>query len=118
MSFLADPPMLVACGAASQLLPSEGQRKAARVAVLGIFLGTSISLYANGRSTRWLARLCRAESGRDWMLNSGVTRFEHEQPPVAVHALAVALFAAYPWWYRLGVHLGARFGSTAGHTRS
>lgn len=113
MSFLIDPPMLLACGAASNLLPGERQRRAARAGVLAAFLGTSISLYLNGRSTRWLARLCRAQSGRDWMLNSGVTRFEHEHPPAAVHVLAVALFTAYPWWYRFGARLGRPLGRYA-----
>ena len=40
------------------------------------------------------------------MINSGVTRFEHRNPKPAVHAAAIALFAAYPWWYRLGARLG------------
>ena len=106
MSFLVDPPMLVACGAAANLLPDERSRKLAERAVLATFVVTSASLYVNARWPRRLWELCRAESGRDWMINSGVTRFEHRNPKPAVHVAAVALFAAYPWWYRLGARLG------------
>lgn len=108
MSFLVDPPMLVAFGAASSLLPDERSRKAAERVVLVTFLGTSIGLYLNARPTRWLWELCRAESGRDWMLNSGVTHFEHRRSRPGVHVLAAALFAIYPFWYRLGARLAAR----------
>ncbi len=97
--------MLIACGAASNLLPDERSRKAVRGAVLATFLGTSIALYLNAPWTRWLWRLCRAESGRDWMINSGVTRFEHKSPGPAVHVAAVGLFVVYPLWYRLGERL-------------
>ena len=102
MSFLADPPMLVAAGAASSLLPDERSRKVAEWAVVATFVVTSASLYVNAGWTRWLWELCRAESGRDWMINSGVTHFEHERPKPAVHVLGLALFAAYPVWFRLG----------------
>lgn len=105
MSFLVDPPLLVACGAAANLLPDERSRKLAKRAVLATFLGTSISLYLNASWTRRLWELCRAGSGRDWMLNSGVTHLEHEHPAPAVHIAAAALFAAYPLWYRLGTRL-------------
>lgn len=105
MSFLADPPMLVVCGAVSNLLPDEASQKVVQRAVLLTFLGTSIALYLNSPLTRWLWRLCRAESGRDWMINSGVTRFEHESPKSVVHVAAVGLFALYPLWYRLGARL-------------
>ena len=106
MSFLVDPPMLVACGAAANLLPDERTRQVAERAVLATFVVTSASLYVNARWPRRLWELCRAESGRDWMINSGVTHFEHERPKPTVHVLAVALFAAYPYWYRLGARLG------------
>ena len=108
MSFLADPPMLVACGAAASLLPDERSQKIAERAVVATFVVTSVSLYVNARWPRRLWELCRAESGRDWMINSGVTRFEHRQPKPAVHALAAVLFAAYPWWFRLGTKLAMR----------
>lgn len=108
MSFLVDPPLLIACGAASNLLPDEKSRKVAQRAVLATFLGTSIALYLNAPVTRRLWELCRAESGRDWMLNSGVTHVEHKSPRPGVHLAAAALFAIYPLWYRVGTHLVPR----------
>ena len=47
MSFLADPPMLVACGAAASLLPDERSQKIAERAVVATFVVTSVSLYVN-----------------------------------------------------------------------
>lgn len=107
MSFLVDPPLLVAAGAASNRIGSPTARRAAEPIVLAAFLTASISLYANASWTRPLWRVCRAESGRDWMLNSGVTRFEHRHPRAGVHLIAAALFALYPAWYRLGTLLRA-----------
>ncbi|MHB8671621.1 MAG: hypothetical protein ACYDAD_13865 [Acidimicrobiales bacterium] len=118
MSFLVDPPLLVAGGAAaSRLVRDERSRTRVERAVLAVFLGTSISLYLNARWTRWLWRLCGAESGRDWMLNSGVAHFEHRAPRPAVHAAAAVLFATYPSWYRLGGRLGGRRGRGPGPHR-
>lgn len=109
MSFLIDPPLLAAGGAvAARLARDERQLRAVEAATLGVFLGTSISLYCNAPWTNWLARACRAESGRDWMLNSGITHFEHKRPRPAVHLLAAALFATYPLWFRLGTRFGSR----------
>lgn len=114
MSFLIDPPLLVATGAATaRLAGDERRRRVAEWATLGIFLGTSVSLYCNAPWTNWLARACRAESGRDWMLNSGLTRFEHRRPRPAVHVLAAALFATYPVWFRVGTRLGRRTAAPA-----
>ena len=39
---------------------------------MAVFWGVSIPLYLNRRWTRPLWRACRARSGRDWMINSGV----------------------------------------------
>lgn len=105
MSFLADPPLLVAAGAASRRLRSRRAQRAAETVTVAVFVGTSISLYRNAAWTRPLWKLCRAESGRDWMLNSGLTHFEHRHPGPVVHLLAAALFAAYPAWYRLGTRI-------------
>jgi hypothetical protein len=112
-SFLLDPPMLVGSGWLATRLTAglRGRRRrqaqrALEFATVGGFVVTSASLYLNLGWTRWIWELCRAESGRDWMLNSGVFRFEHERPSRRVHVVSAAILATYPLWYRLGVRLG------------
>lgn len=108
MSFLADPPMLVASGVGiARLAPDEHSARVAERAVLAAFLVTSIGLYVEAPFTRWLWRLCRARSGRDWMLNSGVFSFDETAAGWGTHALAAAIFATYPLWVRVGRRLGA-----------
>jgi hypothetical protein len=51
--------------------------------------------------------MVRAESGSDWMLNSGVFSFEHERPSARVHTLSAAILATYPLWFQAGVKAGA-----------
>ena len=103
MSFLVDPPLLVASGAIIETVaPDEPTARRLEGAVLATFVVTSVSLYANARWTRWLAKLCRAQSGRDWMLNSGVFHFDHEDAGLPTHVLSAAIFATYPLWIRLG----------------
>ena len=103
MSFLVDPPLLVLSGAAiERLAPDEHTKGRAGTAVLGTFLVTSGALYANAGWIRWFWRACRAETGRDWMLNSGVFRFDHERASGRTHAVSAALFATYPAWLWLG----------------
>ena len=78
MSFLIDPPWLYANGRAlAKLAPEHGPELGA--ATVGAFWAVSISLYANRRWTRPIWKLCRARDGRDWMLNSGVFRFDGAQ---------------------------------------
>lgn len=110
MSFLLDPPALVVSGAvaAGAGVPPH-VRRLLRRGTVAVFVGTSAALYLNAAWTRPLVRLFRARSGRDWMINSGVTRFEHERPRRIVHLAAVAMFATYPRWYRLGERFGSRF---------
>jgi hypothetical protein len=71
------------------------------------FWGTSVSLYLDRAWTRPIWKACRARSGRDWMLNSGVFGFRYEHPSTATHAISAALFASYPVWLWLG-HRHAR----------
>ena len=107
MSFLIDPPWLYANGRAyAKLAPEHG--RALGAATIGAFWAVSISLYANRRWTRPIAALCRAEDGRDWMLNSGVFRFDHRRPGRATHVVSAALFASYPLWLWLGWRDGRR----------
>ena len=62
----------------------------------------SISLYLNRPWTRPIWERCRAEDGRDWMLNSGLFRIDHRRAGWRVHAAAALLFATYPWCLWLG----------------
>ena len=104
MSFLIDPPWLYATGQLyGRALPER--TPAARVlerATAGVFLATSISLYLNRPWTRPIWKACKAQDGRDWMLNSGVFRFDHRRAGARTHAVAALLFATYPLWLRLG----------------
>lgn len=108
MSFLVDPPLLVAAGAAiERAVGRERTKRRLAVAVLALFLGTSISLWRNAPWTDRLARACGAESGRDWMINSGVLHLEHDEVTARTQALAALLFATYPLWLRLGRRLSS-----------
>jgi hypothetical protein len=107
VSFLIDPPWLYANGRAyAKLAPEHGTALGA--ATIAAFWAVSISLYGNQRWTRPIWRLCRAEDGRDWMLNSGVFRFDHRNSGPVTHATAAALFASYPLWLWLGWRDGRR----------
>jgi hypothetical protein len=104
MSFLIDPPWLYATGQLyGRALPQR--TPTARLlerATAGTFLVTSISLYLNRPWTRPIWKACKAKDGRDWMLNSGVFRFDHRRVGARTHAVAALLFATYPLWLRLG----------------
>jgi hypothetical protein len=110
MSFLIDPPWLYATGRAYGRLMPE-QTPAARAvsrATLGVFLATSISLYFDRPWTRPISRLCRADDGRDWMLNSGVLRLDHRHVSRRTHIVSALIFATYPLWLMLGEQRGRR----------
>lgn len=114
MSFLLDPPLLVAAGAAIEhFTPDERTADRLEAGVTGVFIGVSSGLYANHPSTRWLWELCRAETGRDWMLNSGVFRFRHADVGWRTHLLSAAIFATYPLWPRLGRKLARNASASA-----
>ena len=80
MSFLIDPALLYSSGRTyGQLTRSTPHAKrdaAFGAATMALFWGVSIPLYLDQRWTRPIWRACRARSGRDWMLNSGVTRLD------------------------------------------
>jgi hypothetical protein len=106
MSFLIDPPWLYANGRALAATQSPQQRDRLAAATLGVFLVTSISLYLDKGWTKPIWRLCRARSGRDWMLNSGVFRMNPEAAGTPTHLASGALFATYPLWLWLGLRHG------------
>lgn len=107
MSFLIDPPWLYANGRALARLPEERARPLGR-ATVAIFVVTSVSLYLNRRWTRPIWRMCRAENGRDWMLNSGLLHFDHRNAGPRTHAVSALLFATYPYWLWRGYRDGRR----------
>ena len=106
MSFLIDPPWLYATGRAYGATAPEhlqGRNAAALgAATMAGFWGTSVSLYLDKRWTAPIWRACRARSGRDWMLNSGVFRFDADRAGPRTHAVSALLFASYPLWLWLG----------------
>jgi hypothetical protein len=65
-------------------------------------------MYLNRPWTRAIAKACRADDGRDWMLNSGVLDIDHERAGPRTHAIAAGLFAAYPLCHWLGYKHGRR----------
>ncbi len=122
-SFLIDPPWLVSLGflygkVTDKLIKEEDKKAKVRkfldVSTIGMFYVTSISLYFNKEWTRWLWEMCKAESGRDWMINSGVFHFDHENVTPLGHAICASLFAIYPLALKLGYKLAAPKGCQCG----
>jgi hypothetical protein len=109
VSFLIDPPWLYANGRAiAAATPDDRAAAALGAATMGVFWGVSVPLYLNARWTRPIWRACRARSGRDWMMNSGVLRLDHRRPTGRTHAVSAAIFATYPLWLWLGYRHGRR----------
>ncbi len=108
MSFLIDPPWLYANGRAiAAATPAEAHKPLA-AATTPVSWGVSIPLYLDARWTRPIWRACRADSGRDWMLNSGLLHLEHRRPPRSTHVISALIFATYPLWLALGLRHGDR----------
>jgi hypothetical protein len=111
MSFLIDPPLLYASGRAYAELTDEPRHDSLiGAATMALFWGVSVSLYLDRRWTKPIWRLCRARSGRDWMLNSGVLRLDPAHPTRRTHAVSAAIFASYPLWLALGIRAGRHGG--------
>ena len=106
MSFLFDPPMLVAAGVLIERTLPEDQRDVAEAATLGVFFGGSFGLYHNVPGLGLLWRPFRAVNGRDFMWNSGVFNVDTTKIGAPMHALAGGLFATYPFFLKLGRRLG------------
>lgn len=103
MSFLADPPLLFTTGAAVEAVVPDAKAKKVLGAVVVVgFVGFSVGLYLEKPWTAWLWKMVGARSGRDWMINSGVTHFEYDDPSIGTHLLSGAIFATYPAWFHLG----------------
>jgi hypothetical protein len=107
MSFVIDPPLLVASGAAIEAATGEDEETARRLrgAVTALFVGVSLALYANVPGLGRIWRPFGARSGREFMLTSGLARIDERRIGPARHAAALSLFALYPLWARLGAAL-------------
>lgn len=108
MSFLIDPALLYAGGRVYRAATDDRAADPLRDAVVGtatmaLFWGVSIGLYRDQRWTKPIWKLCRARSGRDWMLNSGVLRIDETRVGTATHLISAAIFATYPLWLGLGM---------------
>ncbi|MEE2854327.1 MAG: hypothetical protein VX424_16950 [Actinomycetota bacterium] len=109
MSFLLDPPLLMASGALIERHVPPDRRDVAEAAVLGIFFGGSFGLYHDVPGLGLLWRPFRARNGRDFMWNSGVFGVDTAKAGWPLHAAAAAIFATYP----LFIKIGRRFGLLA-----
>ncbi len=104
MSFLLDPPLLVAAGAVTEKATGGNDRQvrlARRIAVTS-FVGISAALYANAGPVvdRWPT--LGAGSGREFMLTSGLAPVDESRLGVRHHIAALSLFLLYPLWFELG----------------
>lgn len=115
VSFLLDPPLLIASGAAIERLDcSEQTARRLRAGTLAVFIGVSAGMYANLPGLGRLWQPFGARSGREFMLTSGLARIDDRAITPARHLAALSLFAAYPLWLALGRSLGARGQSERG----
>lgn len=121
MSFLLDPPLLVATGAAiERLCPDARRARRLGAASVAAFVGVSTLLYVRAPvpGLGLLPRAFGAADGRDFMLGSGVRSFAGHQAGPRTHAAAAAIFASYPGWLALGRRLARReLRSAAGRAR-
>ncbi len=112
-SFLLDPLLLFLTGlGVSWLLARQPVRvrpavmQGTVVVTLIVYWGTSVSLYFDLAWTRWLWEMCGAETGRDWMLNSGIFHFDYRHPGWPTHLISLLIFTTYPFWLLAGLALG------------
>jgi hypothetical protein len=110
VSFLIDPPWLYANGRAYGAITRQSPDQKRDALFLGgtmaAFWGVSGALYLEQPWTKPLWRLCRASSGRDWMLNSGVLRIDARRSGTATHVASALIFATYPYWLWRGLRAG------------
>lgn len=107
MSFVIDPPLLVASGAAIEAAVGEDEAAGRRLrgGVVALFIGVSLALYANAPGLARLWRPFGSRSGREFMLTSGLARIDERSISPRQHAAVLSLFALYPLWARLGAAL-------------
>lgn len=113
MSFLYDPPLLTAAGAAGGALLDDSVETPATAGITALFWGVSVPLWYDVSWIRWFARIWGVESGREFMLNSGrigfgLLRFDASKKSLRRDLVAMAVLLSYPLWFRLGWVLGRK----------
>jgi hypothetical protein len=105
VSFLIDPPLLVASGAA--YAKADGPRPAlAGAAAIALFWTVGAAFLRDLAPTRPVSRLFGSRDGQDFMINSGVLRIGYRPAAARTHAASIAALATYPLWLWLGWMLG------------
>ena len=107
MSFLIDGPWLYANGRVMSHLPERAQRPLA-AATIATFWSAGIATYLDKPWMRWLWKPFPSRDGRDFMINSGVLKLDHERDRRAADRISAAVFATYPLWLWLGLRHGRR----------
>jgi hypothetical protein len=112
MSFLLDPPLLVAAGVAIERLVDDGEvADRAALATLTGFLGVSVPLWLDARTPvlRPIWRPFGTSGPREFMVTSGVLPLSvPERLRPRHHLIAATVFATYPLALALGRRLGRR----------
>ncbi len=125
MSFLLDPVLLVLCGAVIVWIRNRWlyrvsihATKVLGVVAVVLFWIVAGSLYLNLGWFDWLWLWTGwAMNGRDFMINSGVFKFEYINTAGLIDGIAFVLFLVYPLWLYLGVRMGyLLFGQHEGQT--
>jgi hypothetical protein len=105
MSFLIDPPLLVASGAA--YAKAGGPRPAAAgAATIAVFWAAAAAFFRDLGPTRPVTRLFGSRDGQDFMINSGVLAIPYRPRSRRTWAGALLALATYPLWLWLGWTLG------------
>lgn len=115
MSFLLDPPLLIAAGAAVERTVPAERRDLVAASVVGVFVGGSVALYLEVPGLGLIWRWFRVETSRDFMINSGVFHRPYRDPAWRTNAMAAAVFATYPMWMALGRKLGRTLRTAPDH---
>ncbi|MCZ7631443.1 MAG: hypothetical protein M5U19_21375 [Microthrixaceae bacterium] len=115
MSFLLDPPLLVASGVLIENVLPEEHRDLAEAATMSTFIGISIALYLEVPGLGLFWKPFGSTDGRDFMINSGVLKVNTDEAGWRTHAASAAIYATYPLFMKLGRRIGARLATRSVH---
>lgn len=112
MSFLLDPPLLVATGAAIERI-TDDEKTADRLSwlTIGTYYAVSVPLWldSDAKPLELFWKPLGSKGPRDFMVNSGVLDLPVPEKPTAKHHLAAAaILATYPLFLWAGRKLGRR----------